>query len=266
MALALANGTAQPSYLEILASLGMTRHLGGWKSTKEIASLCHIEKGMKVLDVGCGMGKTSAWYARQCGCFVVGVDLSPPMIEWAKEKARREHVLDRVNFKAADLRQLPFEDDAFDAVICESVLAFVIDKANALKELIRVCKPGRYVGLNESTWLTAAVPPEITTSLDSAGFAGAKLITAEEWRAIFNASGLQDTVLKSYHTTARGDVMDRVQWFGITGLLQNVSHMIAYAVSSPANRAALKHYVTLSRLMPKNFYDYYGYGIWAGRK
>ena len=44
---------------------------------------------------------------------------------------------------------LPFEADRFDAVIVESVLAFVDDKPRAIRECIRVTKPGGYVGLNE---------------------------------------------------------------------------------------------------------------------
>ncbi len=266
IAQALAPEVAQASYLEILAYLGMTRHLGAWSATKELASLCHIEQGQHILDVGCGAGKTSAWFAKRLGCRVVGVDLSPRMIEWAKETARRERVLDRIEFKTADAQQLPFDEATFDAVICESVLGFVPDKADALRELIRVCTLGGYVGLNESTWLTATVPPEIEESLEAAGFSGAKLITLDEWHALLNGSGLKDIVVQTYHTTARADVIDRMRWFGLGGVLRNIAHMIAFAASSPAHRAALKYYTTLSRHIPKNFYDYYGYGIYVGRR
>lgn len=88
----LANETAQPTYLEILAYLGMTRHLGAWTATNELSALCHIEKGKYILDVGCGTGKTSSAFAKRRGCHVVGIDLSPRMIEWAKETAQREGV------------------------------------------------------------------------------------------------------------------------------------------------------------------------------
>jgi ubiquinone/menaquinone biosynthesis C-methylase UbiE len=262
----LANETAQPTYLEILAYLGMTRHLGAWNATNELSALCHIERGKYILDVGCGTGKTSSWFAKRLGCRVVGVDISPRMVEWAKETAKREGILDQVEFRTADAQQLPFDDATFDAVVCESVLGFVPDKAKALREFIRVCKPGGYVGMNETTWLTAPIPREIVESLETAGFSGAKLITLDEWREILGASGLNDIVMKTYRTTARGDVMDRLKWFGITGILRNIVHMRAFAAASPANSAALKHYMTLSRRIPKNFYDFYGYGIYVGRK
>lgn len=264
--LSLANEATQPNYLETLAYLGMTRHLGAWNATKELAALCHIEKGKYLLDVGCGIGKTSSWFAKRQGCRVVGVDLSPRMVEWAKETAQREGIRDQTEFRAADARQLPFDDETFDAVTCESVLGFVRDKANALHEFIRVCKSGGFVGLNESTWLATPVPDEIFEVLEMGGFSGAKLITLEEWRAILNASGLQDLVVKSYHTSASNDVMDRLKWFGLSGILRNIVRMRAFAASSPANRAALKHFMTLSRRIPKNFWDFYGYGLYVGRK
>ena len=47
---------------------------------------------------------------------------------------------------------LPFEVDWFDVVICESVLAFIEDKPQAIRECVRVVKPGGYVWLNESLW------------------------------------------------------------------------------------------------------------------
>lgn len=260
------NETTHPSYLEILASLGMTRHLGAWNATKELARLCHIGKGKYILDVGCGIGKTACWFARRRGCRVVGVDVSPRMIEWAKQTARAEGVRDQTDFKAADACQLPFDHETFDAVTCESVLGFVPDKANTLRELIRVCKTGGYVGMNESTWLAEAVPPEIIGALEMGGFVGAKLNTVDEWRAILNASGLQDIVIKTYPTSANDDLMDRLKWFGFKGILRNILRMRAFAAASAANRAALTHFITLSRRIPSKFWDFYGYGSYVGRK
>ncbi len=256
---------ARPSYLEILAYLGLSRHLGGWAATNELASLCHVEKGKQVLDVGCGIGKTSAAFAKR-GSSVVGVDISARMVEWARETAEREGVIDRVEFKTADARQLPFDDATFDVVLCESVLAFVLDKDRALGEFIRVCKPGGWVGLNETMWLASSVPPEIVAALEGAGFGGARFLTIEEWRSTVNASRLRDVVMKTYHTSARGDVLDRIRWFGITGILRNIGHMVSFAASNRANRAALAHYISWSRRIPETFYDYYGYAICAGRK
>jgi len=81
-----------------------------------------------VLDVGCGIGVGPAYIARTHGCRVVGIDRSPRMIDWARERACWEGVEALVELRVADLRELPFEADRFDVVVAESVLAFVDER------------------------------------------------------------------------------------------------------------------------------------------
>jgi len=116
------------SYLELQAFAGITKHLGGKKATKELVDLCHVEGGKYVLDVGCGVGATSCYLAKEYDCQVVGVDISDTMIEWSRERAVKEDVNDKVEFRVADARDLPFQNSVFDVVIVESVNAFIEDK------------------------------------------------------------------------------------------------------------------------------------------
>jgi ubiquinone/menaquinone biosynthesis C-methylase UbiE len=53
------------------------------------------------------------------------VDISEKMIEWSRRRAREEGVEDKVEFRTADVLDLPFQADQFDVVIVESVLIFV---------------------------------------------------------------------------------------------------------------------------------------------
>lgn len=78
------------SVFEIQAYMDLTKHIGSLQATDELARLCQIGPGQYVLDVGCGVGATPAYLARQYGCRVVGVDISPAMIERARERAARE--------------------------------------------------------------------------------------------------------------------------------------------------------------------------------
>lgn len=66
----------------------------------------------RVLDVGCGRGGTAILLAERYGAHVAGVDLSPEAIAFC----RRTHVHPRVRFEVGDSEQLPFDDQAFDAV------------------------------------------------------------------------------------------------------------------------------------------------------
>jgi SAM-dependent methyltransferase len=66
----------EPSYFELQAYVGTTKHMGGFETTKALIELCHINKDTYVLDAGCGVGATACYLAKRYGCSVVGVDIS----------------------------------------------------------------------------------------------------------------------------------------------------------------------------------------------
>jgi len=101
------------TFFDFAAEVGLTKHLGGLGATEELIELCHIGEGKYVLDVGCGAGVTPCFIARRYGCRVVGVDISKGMVERYEERAKREGVADRVEFRVADAQDLPFDDDLF---------------------------------------------------------------------------------------------------------------------------------------------------------
>jgi ubiquinone/menaquinone biosynthesis C-methylase UbiE len=81
-------------------------------------------------------------------------DVSPGDDRMVASAGRQERVEAKVEFRLADVLDLPFEAGRFDVVICESVLIFIEDKARAIQECVRVTQPGGYVGLNEGVWLS----------------------------------------------------------------------------------------------------------------
>jgi ubiquinone/menaquinone biosynthesis C-methylase UbiE len=174
-------------YFEIIAEGGITKHPGSMQATRELVQMCHIEAGKYVLDVGCGVGATSSYLAKKLGCRVMGVDLLDKMVEQARRRAKTDGVQDRTEFRVADARELPFEDHLFDAVIVESVNVFFEDKEPAMREYVRVTKPGGYVGITEGTWLN---PPsqEYADALLSINFTDP--LQAQGWEDLLKASGL----------------------------------------------------------------------------
>jgi len=145
------------------------------------------------LNVGYGMGVGPVYMAKKYTCHVVGVDISEKMIEWSRRRAREERVEAKVEFQVADVLELPFKVDQFDAVIVESVLIFVEDKPRAIRECVRVTKPGGSVGLNEGVW-TRQPSLELVARVKDA--IGPFIPTHETWQALWEASGLQDRVVK----------------------------------------------------------------------
>ncbi len=106
-------------------------------------SLGKIEKGEKILDVGCGAGVDTILAAEKAGPEgeATGIDIVPEMIEKA-ESNRKMVDTDNVKFINTSGEKLPFSDDTFDVVISNGVINLIPDKKTAMTEIIRVLKPG----------------------------------------------------------------------------------------------------------------------------
>jgi SAM-dependent methyltransferase len=102
-----------------------------------------VEGGERVLDVGCGCGQTSIELARRVGSsgFVQGLDISGPMLEDARRRAR-ETKLENTEFVQADAQTHPFGDDAFDLVFSRFGVMFFADPPAAFANLRSALKPG----------------------------------------------------------------------------------------------------------------------------
>jgi ubiquinone/menaquinone biosynthesis C-methylase UbiE len=250
------------SYFGLQAYWGATKHMGGLKATKELIESCHIKKDTYVLDVGCGVGVTSCYLAKNYGCKVVGVDISEMMIYRANERRKREHVEDRVEFRVADVQNLPFENDIFDVVISESVITFVKDKQRAVNECVRVTKPGGYIGLNEETWMKMP-PQEIVEYYYRTWDIKAETLTSDNWKELLRKSGLKDIVVRTYKfKSSLNEYIDELRFYikDYPGMLYRALFLY---IKSPAFRKYTKGRYTS---LPKNFFEYLGYGIYVGRK
>jgi ubiquinone/menaquinone biosynthesis C-methylase UbiE len=111
------------------------------KAQREIIELLHEEIWGSVLDIGTGTGIIAASIARKIpDSEVTAIDISERMIEQGKRNTRRAGV--DVNFYVDDIEGLLFPDNSFDVVICCLGMLWFIDKEEALKEMMRVCKMG----------------------------------------------------------------------------------------------------------------------------
>ena len=252
-------------FFDFAAQVGLTKHLGGPEATDELVQLCHIGDGAYVLDVGCGAGVTPVYLAKEHGCRVVGVDIHEGMTRRSGERAAREGVEDRTEFRVADAQDLPFEDDVFDAVITESVTAFPKDKQKAVDEYARVTRPGGYVGLNESTWLKVPPPPEMIAWASQDLGATVEPLTAAEWEGLLEAAGLSDIVVRTSDVSVRDESRGILRRYGLGGMLGVVGRTLALYARSPAYRSFVKG-VRQDGVAPENLVEYFGYGLYVGRK
>lgn len=109
-----------------------------------------LRKDFSVLDFGCGNGRWSLWFAPRVAR-VVGVDLSPEMVQAAWRLASEKNVKN-VGFAVFKGGAAPFSDNSFDLVNCVWVLKYIPSDAEAVRtivELSRVTKPGGYIAIIE---------------------------------------------------------------------------------------------------------------------
>lgn len=110
-----------------------------------------ITKGQKVLDVATGTGVVAITAAR-AGAQVKGMDLSPVLLEDAKKNAAVANL--QIEFVEGDVEKLPYKDGEFDVVLSQFGHMFAPRPEVAIKEMLRVLKPGGRIAF--STW-----PPDL---------------------------------------------------------------------------------------------------------
>jgi len=111
-----------------------------------VSKAVRLEPHFVVLDYGCGVGRWTLWFARKVQR-VVGVDISPKMVEAARQAADTAGI-SNVEHNVIESIPLPFEDGAFDLVNAVWVLRYIIDEDELVRtasELCRVVRPGGYI-------------------------------------------------------------------------------------------------------------------------
>ena len=123
------------------AGVAYERFMGRWsrRLAPLMASFAAVQPEDRVLDVGCGTGALSCAVADAVrSARILGVDPATAFVA----QARLDAPTDRLRFVAGDAQHLPFADGSFDRVVSLLALNFVPDPARALREIIRVTRPG----------------------------------------------------------------------------------------------------------------------------
>jgi demethylmenaquinone methyltransferase / 2-methoxy-6-polyprenyl-1,4-benzoquinol methylase len=120
----------------------------GWRR-RAIAELA-APHGGRVADLCCGTGDLAFHLVRSDPSLdIVGIDFTPPMLDGARGRAKREDPAGRASFVEGDVTRLPFEDGSFDGATMGFSLRNVVDVLATLREARRILKPGaRFVNLD----------------------------------------------------------------------------------------------------------------------
>ncbi|HEX7287440.1 MAG TPA: class I SAM-dependent methyltransferase [Candidatus Angelobacter sp.] len=153
---------------------------------RHCAEMAGLRPGMKVADVGCGHGATARFFARECGCHVLGLTISPVQFKAAVQGARSLSDPAAVNFELADAEQYAFPAASFDLVWNMESSEHFFDKAAYFRKAAAALKVGGRLML--AAW-TGSMEHQLIREIAHV-FLCPELLTTEQYSAQIQAAGL----------------------------------------------------------------------------
>lgn len=230
-------------------------HAGGLPSTQRLIEKLAFEPDMQVLDLGCGVGSATRYLARRTGCRVVGVDLDAEMIHRARQATRGSRYA-HVRYEQRDVLRTGLPDASFDRVVIQSVACFN-DKPALFREVVRLLKPGGWVGMNEVTWLQPPTPQieQVMCATICETFRGAEL--AGDWVRLMQAAGLVEASAEEHPFNA-STAYQILREEGVTNTLRIMWRVL----TNPEINMRLSAMSELFRNCP----EYFSYGLYLARR
>ena len=164
---------------------------GGHRSTDELFGLAELTSGDSVLDVGCGVGVTGIEIAQRFGSRVTISDKSKLMLAQARANVEQAGLSGRVDVDWSDIVSLPNDDDTFDVTIVEAVTMFV-DRERAIREVVRVTKPGGRILDHEFCWRDRPNLEALEILRQPMMCPGINFDDVRNWEMLFERHGVTD--------------------------------------------------------------------------
>jgi len=158
-------------------------------------ALARLKPGETVLDLGSGGGIDCFLAARKVGPSgrVIGVDMTPEMIDRARENARKNAAAN-VEFRLGEIENLPVADGSVDVIISNCVINLSTDKPRVFREAFRVLRPGGRLMVSDLT-LKKPLPEKIRTSVEAYVACIAGAMVKDDYLGAIRTAGFKDVAV-----------------------------------------------------------------------
>jgi ubiquinone/menaquinone biosynthesis C-methylase UbiE/broad specificity phosphatase PhoE len=180
-------------YNRILTTSVNLNDQGRDQRLRHLLRFANLPAGLRILDVGTGNGRLALMLADDGAREVVGIDISPAMLEVAEylRASSTSPNAARVNYRLASAQNLPFRSEGFDAVVCRLVLHHAHRPDDLLRELVRVLRPGGVLLLADLLAADDPVRRATQNTIEARRNPGhAAIYTTEQYRKLVSNAGL----------------------------------------------------------------------------
>ena len=168
-------------------------HPGGVVSTERLFQKLSLTPKDYVLEIGCGSAKDLCKLVENYGCRAVGVDSSDLILKFAQDRVQKRGLSSQITIIKGDITNMNFFNDSqFDVVIAQSVLATVLNKDKAVREVSRVLKSGGHLGAIELIWVDEP-DNELVYNVEKRIGSFDRPLKLSEWIGLFKEAGLKET-------------------------------------------------------------------------
>ena len=135
------------------------------------------------------------------------------------------------------------------------------DKRRAASEYVRATKSAGYAGLNEETWTKTPPPTELVEYVSHTWDIRAEIPTSEGWEELLRGSGLRNTLVRTTKLNILRE-FSQIRRYS----LQELLWMLHRTASLYIRSSTFRRYMKERQRLPRNLFEYLGYGIYVGRK